>query len=174
MRLLLALFLFMPSSPLPIVLDTNVVLDILHFQDKAAAPLAKAIAEGRLIALRDQSSLTELRRVLTYPVLNIAPEQAALLLEHYLALTREVACPALKTTGASLLPRCRDPDDQPFLELALRGHALWLVSKDKEVLRMRQQNRPPLPFAILTHNEAAARLAKPDGNVHAQNQSPLP
>jgi putative PIN family toxin of toxin-antitoxin system len=154
----------MTPTPFSIVLDTNVVLDILHFQDKAALPLAAAIAEGRLICLTDTDCLAELRRVLTYPVLNIAPERAAVLLERYRALTRPIASAA--GTGARL-PLCRDPDDQIFLELAARGGAAWLISKDKEVLRTRK-HRPRIPFAILTPNEAAARLhghAAPDTHV---------
>jgi putative PIN family toxin of toxin-antitoxin system len=139
---------------LPIVLDTNVVLDVFHFQDKTAVPLAEAIATGRLLCLSDATSLEELRRVLAYPKLSIAPEQARAILERYRALTH-----LIPGHGSPFpLPLCRDPDDQTFLELAARGGAQWLISKDKEVLRLRK-NRQPSPFAILTPCEVSARLA---------------
>jgi predicted nucleic acid-binding protein len=34
------------------------------------------------------------------------------------------------------LPRCEDPDDQKFLELARHAGARWLVSRDKALLKL--------------------------------------
>lgn len=142
-------------KPLPIVLDTNTVLDLLHFHDELAAPLAAGLASGRLVCLCDPGCLEELRRVLAYPRLGIPPEQAASLWAAYRDQVRLVP-----GTGSPIpLPNCRDPDDQRFLELAARGEAAWLVSKDKLVLRLRHHRRCPPPFAILKPEEAAARLA---------------
>ncbi len=141
--------------PLPIVLDTNTVLDLLHFHDERAAPLAAGLASGRLVGLSDPGCLEELRRVLAYPRLGIPPERAAGLWSAYRDQVRLVP-----GTGSPVaLPVCRDPDDQRFLELAARGEAAWLVSKDKLVLRLRHHRRCPPPFAILKPEEAAARLA---------------
>ena len=39
-------------------------------------------------------------------------------------------------------PRCTDPDDQKFLDLALHAHAKWLVSRDKALLRLARKARP--------------------------------
>ena len=43
------------------------------------------------------------------------------------------------------LPRCRDADDQKFLELAATAGADVLVTKDRELLRMKRG----LPFRVL-------------------------
>ena len=54
------------------------------------------------------------------------------------------------------LPRCKDPDDQKFLELALRCGADFLVSKDNALLRLKGRTR--LPYAIVTPQAAADSL----------------
>jgi len=35
-----------------------------------------------------------------------------------------------------VLPRCEDPDDQKFLELAWHAGARWLVTRDKALLKL--------------------------------------
>lgn len=37
------------------------------------------------------------------------------------------------------LPRCRDPHDQIFLELAEAGSAQWLVTGDRDLLALQGQ-----------------------------------
>ena len=135
-----------------LVLDTNTVLDVLHFHDPVAAPLGEALAAGRLLALRDAATLGELQRVLGYAKLRIGVAEAARLLARY-----QDASVAIAGQGSPIaLPLCRDPDDQIFLELAARGQAAWLVSRDTRVLQLAR--RAGLPFAILSPGEAVARL----------------
>ncbi|HEX7972278.1 MAG TPA: PIN domain-containing protein, partial [Thiobacillus sp.] len=55
------------------------------------------------------------------------------------------------------MPRCRDADDQKFLELAAACSAEALVSKDRALLDLRRRR---VPFAILSPLEAAARWEK--------------
>jgi predicted nucleic acid-binding protein len=49
----------------------------------------------------------------------------------------------------SALPRCRDPDDQKFLELAAASGASFLFSRDAEVLRLRRRTLRDGLFAIV-------------------------
>ena len=74
-------------------------------------------------------------------------------------------CPAGE---APALPRCRDRDDQKFLELAARAQADVLVSKDKALLKLRGRTR--LPFRILTPAAACALLV-PGSAMDAAVQS---
>jgi putative PIN family toxin of toxin-antitoxin system len=134
-----------PNTQL-IVLDTNVVLDIFHFHDPAVAPLGAHLAAGRLVCLGDAYTLAEFERVLTYARLAIPVVQAEEILRAYRALVR--FSPGSGSPYA--LPACRDPDDQPFLELAAREKARWLVSKDKKILELAYSRRYALPFAILS------------------------
>lgn len=141
------------SKPEFIVLDTNVVLDLLHFRDPGVAPLATALTAGLLCCLTDTDCLAELSRVVGYPELGLTPAAADALLACYKQLAMVVP-----GQGSPIpLPICQDPEDQRFLELAARGQATWLVSKDKLVLQVRR-SRPPLPFAILNPTEATTAL----------------
>lgn len=132
------------------VLDTNVVLDIFHFDDAATRPLAHALEAGLIRCAANLATLAEWRRVLTYPEFGLdAAAQAAM-------DARYTACVMLYADLGSVedLPRCRDADDQKFLELAAACSAEALVSKDRALLDLRRRR---LPFAILSPREAAAR-----------------
>ena len=54
----------------PLVLDTNIVLDLLVFQDPAIGPLHLAINRGDLDWITTVGMRDELKRVLTYPAIS--------------------------------------------------------------------------------------------------------
>ena len=47
------------------------------------------------------------------------------------------------------MPRCRDPDDQKFLEAAAAARADALITKDEALLELARR-KTKLPFRILT------------------------
>ena len=139
------------STPRPyrVVLDTNVVLDLLHFLDATVLPIRRAIDERRAQCYASQSTLSEFRRVLAYPEFALAREtQADLLMQYqsWINLAPDLAYAYPK------LPRCTDPDDQMFLALAASVSADFLISKDKALLALK---RRVSDFRILMPEEAA-------------------
>jgi len=138
-------------APQRVVLDTNVWLDWLVFRDPGVEPLRAAQAAGRAAIFIDEACEAELVRVLAYErgrwTLD-APAQS-----EALARCRAAARPPGRAAArASMaLPRCRDPDDQKFLELALAAGAHDLVTRDRALLELGRRTRPltPLPFRIL-------------------------
>lgn len=140
-----------------LVLDTNVVLEMLHWQDPRSAPLLIALRDGRATCHTDDACLAELGRVLGYPQIRRDAAEQENLLTAYRALARHSAANDTEATTPPL-PRCRDADDQKFLELAARCHADMLITRDRELLRLARARRQPPPFAILTPETAAARL----------------
>ena len=135
-----------------LVLDTNVVLDLLHFSDAAALPILRALEAGRARCCVTAETLDELRRVLAYPEFRLDATTQASLLARYQMLARLVDSP-ISDVG---LPRCGDPDDQKFLGLAAAVAADFLVSKDKALLKLKRH--PDLAFRILAPGEASALL----------------
>ena len=135
------------------VLDTNVVLDLFHWANTDAVPIMAALEAGRIECFADERTLDELQRVLTYPQLKMTPE---MIVERYARYSGLITM--VEPGEAPKLPRCKDRDDQKFLELAARCGANVLVSKDKALLRLR--GRTTLGFQILKPGAASALLAQ--------------
>lgn len=138
--------------PCRLVLDTNVVLDLLHFADAAAIPILAALEAGEAECWVETAGMEELARVLTYPALRVGPDAADALMARY----RTLASVAPAGAAPVALPRCADPDDQKFLELAARIGADLLVTKDKALLKLARSRG--LTFRILTPAAASAAL----------------
>lgn len=120
----------------PVVLDTNIVLDLYVFDDPATRPVREAVEAGALRWLATAPMREELARVLAYP--QIAPRlafhghDAQAVLAHF-DRWAELVAPADKAPIT-----CKDPDDQRFIDLAV-AHGARLLSKDKAVLVMRKR-----------------------------------
>ena len=127
---------------LRLVLDTNVVLDLFHWGNTDAVPIMAALEAGLIECMADQRTLDELQRVLTYPQLKLTP---AMISERYARYSSLVK--VFPEGDAPPLPRCKDRDDQKFLELSARCSADVLVSKDKALLKLR--GRTKLAFQIV-------------------------
>lgn len=138
-----------------VVFDTNVLLSLFVFADSRFAPLRGEVVSGRWIALTSAVCLAEYRRVLGYPLFALDAERQEAAYAAYLALVRIVdAVPQ----DAVALPKCKDRDDQKFLELTRDGAAHWLITADKLLLRLRRGRRLDDLFRILTPEEALASL----------------
>ncbi len=120
----------------PVVLDTNIVLDVFVFNDAAAQPLKKALEAGELDWLATQAMRDELERVLAYP--QIIPRLAFYELSAGDVLAAFDRHARLTDVAAKAGVTCSDPDDQKFIDLAVTGKAL-LLSKDRHVLSMKKR-----------------------------------
>ena len=117
----------------PVVLDTNIVLDVLVFNDAATLALRQALAAGTLQWLATQAMRDELARVLAYPKIMTRLAFYKLQAEDVLAAFDQHA--RLVDVPAKCRLNCSDPDDQKFIDLAVAQQAL-LLSKDRAVLSM--------------------------------------
>lgn len=127
----------MPGRAAGVVLDTNAWLDLLVFRDPAMAAIDAAREAGHVEFLLDDAGRDELRRVLGYPALALDARVAHTLLAGAEACARRCASP----TAPAGVPRCRDHDDQSFLDLAAASGARWLLTRDAELLRLASRMR---------------------------------
>jgi putative PIN family toxin of toxin-antitoxin system len=137
-----------------VVLDTNVVLDWLVYQDKRVAPLIEALNAGQMRLASDEACLMELVDVLSREKIRASAEQRHSALASY----RRMAHMTEAEIAPATLPQCRDPDDQKFIELAVRCGARALVSRDKELLRMHHALLLLADLAVVEPAEALARF----------------
>lgn len=132
-------------TPARVVIDSNVLLDWLHFGDPACSALERAVHERRLCPVTRADCREEWLRLLGYPVLGLEPAAQERLRElHDRRLQRVDSLPP----RSPVLPRCRDPDDQKWLELARDARATLLLTRDAELLRMAARLRRLLGLRI--------------------------
>lgn len=145
---------FLNSAQLRVVLDTNVLVSLYVFTDSRFAPLRARIDSGEWQAVTNAACFGEFRRVLGYPMFALTQQQQADALAAYAASAThyDEAPPA----AAVPLPRCKDRDDQKFLELARDSGATWLVTADKDLLRLARRDKLRGLFRILTPEAALA------------------
>jgi putative PIN family toxin of toxin-antitoxin system len=122
--------------PRPVVLDTNVVLDLLIFDDPQVPLIRELVRSGQLRWIADEAQRIELGRVLHYsqiaPRVTFYGKTAEGVMAAFDAAVDYVAmAPKIRFT-------CTDADDQHFLDLASQHRAL-LISKDKAVLKQRKR-----------------------------------
>lgn len=128
-----------------IVLDTNVCLDLFVFADPRVATLVAALGSGDVEAVTRADCRDEWLAVLGYPALAL---DEARRIEAAARFDRSVRLlPDAESTVT--LPRCRDTDDQKFLELAATSGASALLSRDAELLRLARRTARDGLFAIL-------------------------
>ena len=120
----------------PIVIDTNIVLDVVVFNDAAALPLKARLLAGTLDWLATGAMRTELARVLGYP--QIMPRLAFYQLTAADVLAFFDRHVRLVDVAPKTSVTCSDPDDQCFIDLAV-AHQAMLLSKDKAVLAMKRR-----------------------------------
>jgi len=139
----------MSDAPDIVILDTNALLDWRVFKDPSSEPLARGIASGQLRWVASPAMQTEWGHVWPRSV-----------------FARWQPDPALTTTVydlANMVPepprgpfRCKDPDDQVFIDLAVHVGARWLLSKDAALLKIAGRARKQLGIQIMTLQAWAA------------------
>jgi len=107
-----------------IVLDTNVLVSGILKPYSKAATLLHLVADGTIQLAYDLRLLSEYRDVLNRPKFNFAKENVEEFLEQ---AERE----GLLVSVRPLKFHLPDPDDEPFLEVALSGGAKAIVTGNK-------------------------------------------
>ena len=116
-----------------VVFDTNVIVSALLFPKGRLAWLRAHWREGAAVPLVSPATARELSRVLGYSRFRLSEqyrmEAFALYLPYCESLDPVDKCPV----------QCRDPKDQPFLDLARSGNADVLVTGDEHLLTLAGQ-----------------------------------
>jgi len=126
----------MPETDLAVI-DTNVVLDWLVFNEPSVQPLVEAIMTGKLRWIATAAMLAEQRHVVSGRVCSrwrADPDVIVNAHERWVCV--------VETPPAAARLRCTDPDDQMFIDLALAQRAPWLLTHDRALLKLARRARP--------------------------------
>ncbi len=139
------------------VIDTNVWLDWLVFQDSSTSELEPLSISGALVCLSCAPMRDEWNHLIARA--SIAPLLRRLgtdidasiqrLSRRYDELT--MALPAAFEPPLNLI--CTDPDDQMFLNLAVKNKAHVLLSRDRALLKLTRRAQGQYGFLILTPDQ---------------------
>ncbi|MFM8928553.1 MAG: putative toxin-antitoxin system toxin component, PIN family [Betaproteobacteria bacterium] len=117
-----------------VVIDTNAVLDLWAFADARVQGLRAALQAGELEWVGTPGMRLELQHVLARGVgaaYGAAPEAV---LAHWDRWAR--LWPQTEPRPSQHRLRCRDADDQKFLDLALESQSQWLLTSDRDLLSL--------------------------------------
>jgi uncharacterized protein len=120
------------------VIDTQALLDWLVFRDAAASRWSRAVLAGQLRWLACPAMRRELGHMLAHPRLarwQPDGERALAVFDRHARLLPDpvASLPSL---------RCRDADDQVFIDLALGERVAWLLTRDKALLALARRAGP--------------------------------
>ena len=132
-----------------IVLDTNVLVAGLLSPFGPCGEIVRMVSSGELTLSFDARLLTEYEEVLARPKFKLAKDKVAALFDHVVHRGFTVASSPL----SHALP---DPDDEPFLEVAIAAKVVCLVTGN-------QAHFPPdlcQPLTVLSPSEFLAFYKK--------------
>jgi putative PIN family toxin of toxin-antitoxin system len=135
-----------------VVFDTNVVLSALLFTRGRLSWLVGHWQAGNCAPLISRTTTAELARILAYPRFHLTIEEQLEALAGYIPFCEAIGI------ARSFPVLCRDPKDQPFLELADGGKADLLVTGDDDLLVLAGQTA----FAIETPEAYRQRVSAVD------------
>lgn len=115
-----------------LILDTNIVLDLLVFQDPRADWIRDGIARGQFELIYSSEMLVELTDVIARPQFAQSGYDQSTVLSSWTQMAIH------KPTPPRCSFRCDDPDDQAFIDLAYHYRPSQLLSKDRKVLQMQR------------------------------------
>ncbi len=115
-----------------LILDTNIVLDLLVFQDPRADWIRDGIARGQFELIYSSEMLVELTDVIARPQFAQSGYDQSTVLSSWTQMAIH------KPTPPRCSYRCDDPDDQPFIDLAYHYRPSQLMTKDRKILQMQR------------------------------------
>lgn len=104
-----------------IVLDTNILVSGLLQPFGPSGQIVRLVAAGELVLCHDSRILAEYREVLFRKKFRFDPERVEILME-------AIRVGGIPVAARPLAIRLPDPDDEPFLEIALASGAQCLVT----------------------------------------------
>lgn len=116
-----------------VVLDTNFILDVYFFKNETAVRLFHQLEKAGARFYRTSATFDELKHVLDREEFSKGTASQEEILDSWTANSINFESPSPSAL------KCRDPLDQKFIDLADSVAPSYLISKDKDILRLRRK-----------------------------------
>lgn len=133
------------------IFDCNVFIQAVAFEEGPAAAVVRLAETGRIELFLSKPILSEVRRVIRYDeVRALSPSATPTRIDAM--LDRLAYRGTLVRRVRRVFEYSRDPDDEPYLDLAIATKAEWLVTRDKDLLSLASSHTQfAKRFRQLTH-----------------------
>ena len=122
----------MPTAKLTVVFDCNIIWQAFFFQNGASAKCKQLVDDGKITLVLSADVLKEMRDVMTRREAQTRYKVTSKAVDKYLASI------ARKSVFLRSVPKTftysRDPDDEPYINLAIAAKADYLVTRDNDLL----------------------------------------
>ncbi len=137
-----------------VVLDTNVVVSAIFYEGGNEARVLDQALEGRIQLLASLDLLEEYREIVSRTKFNLSPLEVLGVFTALISL-----CRILLEPGRARI-KCRDPDDQKFLDCAAAGRADFIVTGDPDLLSLKRVGKRRIVTAreFVTMEDSLFRL----------------
>jgi uncharacterized protein len=129
------------DTPVSVVADTVIYLQASINQTNVASSFLRRVDAGEIQLYISRQMIEEIRDVLTRPEIRVKnarlSDQA---LEAFIESIEQQAI--LIDPLPSHFSYARDPDDEHVLNLAIEAKAAFIISHDKDLLALMEENRP--------------------------------
>ena len=125
------------NNNIPVILDTNILLDLIIFKDISVEKLQVLFEKNKIYFLFSIETVNEFKRVINYEKFKFSEIQKNKFIKelNYLIGNTDVF-----DLNISELPVIvRDPDDHKFIELAYQTKTKYLLTKDNDLLKIKKK-----------------------------------
>lgn len=124
-----------------LILDTNVLISAIFFETGNEARILDEVLKGKITLVSSLDTLQELRETLAASKFKLTPLEVLNVFQLMVSISEIVLAPP------SAEVKCRDPDDQKFLDCAVEGDADFLVTGDRDLLEIKNLGRTKITTA---------------------------
>jgi len=118
-----------------LILDTNVLISAIFFEAGNEARILDEVLKGVVTLVSSLDTLQDFRETLAAPKFKLTPLEILTNFQLIVSVSEIVLAPR------SAKVKCRDPDDQRFLDCAEGGGADFLVTGDRDLLEIKNLGR---------------------------------
>lgn len=126
---------------LRIILDTSVLISAIFFETGNEGKILDEVLTGRIILVSSLDTLQELRETLEASKFKLTPLEVLNVFQFIVSISEIVLAPP------SAQVKCRDADDQKFLDCATGGDIDYLVTGDGDLLEIKKLRRTKITTA---------------------------